>query len=1131
VRAARAVDALTPQERQRLAVELARHRREQATTAAIPRRSTAGPVPASFAQRRLWMVDQVVGSNPVYNSALALTISGPLDRSAMRRVFMQIVRRHEVLRTVFHDSDDGPVQVVRPAPIEGDAGAERHWRELDFPRGEEAGLRAVLREEVRRPFDLVRGPLVRVTLVRLSPQEHVLCVVMHHVICDGASVGVLGREVAALYEAYANGRESPLAELPVQYGDFAIWQRARLTRPALQPHLDYWRAQLEGMPGLLALPSDRPRPPRATHRGALEPFALRVQPAALQALARREGLTAFMVVLAGLAVVLARSSGQTDLCIGTSVSGRPRPELERLCGFFVNSLPVRCRVDSVASVRDLLVAVKHACLGAIEHQSLPFETLVEELQPQRDVSHNPLFQVMLVMLEAAWDHPTLPGLDVARFRLDPGVAKFDLTVYLQEDGGRLRGEVEFSTDLYDASTIRRLMGRLDTVLGAFAAQPEVAVGDVPLLDADELEAVTTGPNRTEWPFPADLCMHQLFEARVREEKDVPALIHRGLTLTYGDLNTRANHLAASLRANGVGPGVRVALVLDRSPGAVIAILAVLKAGGAYVPLDASYPPARRDYMLRDCRPGVVITSEGLAGTLPGGSWRLIRLDGPAGAVAGASEADPIAAAEPSGTAYVIYTSGSTGDPRGVVLDHRGRVNNVLDINTRYGVGSGDRLLSVSSVSFDMFVYDVFGMLMSGGSLVLPAAEDGLDASRWLDLMERQRVTVWNSAPVLLEMLTTAWEARPQARLPWLRLALLGGDWIPVGLPDRIRRLAPALRVVSLGGATEASIHSTIYPIGDVDPAWTSIPYGIPMANQTAFVLDGRGQPCPVGVAGELYLGGIGVGTGYFERPALTAERFLPDPHGTPGARLYRTGDVARWTPAGVLELLGRADRQVKVRGFRVELGDVVAALRRHPAVKDAVVLASGPPGGERKLIAHVVPHVWPPPPTADVRRHLRNLLPEYMVPSLLGFRPELPLTPNGKVDWRQLHDAAPPAGAEARPVALEGTPLEKLVAALVGHMLKTTVSALDADLFELGAHSLLMTQLVSRLRQALGLDLPIRAVFEQPTVAGIAMHLEALARQDGRSETVSEICRTFLEVNAMADEVEPRTAGGAGERA
>ncbi len=1113
---ANVVARLTPEQRELLVQDLAQEARKQATLPPVERAPLGAEIPCSFAQQRLWLVDQLLCGEPLYNVPIALRIRGELNADVLERVLGEFVRRHEVLRTVFREGQNGPVQVIQPwEPLV--------LRQIAVPQYPPVGdwLRRLMHEEARYPFNLSRGPLLRATLFRLYPEDHVFLLVMHHIICDGWSVGVATREIAALYEAHVQGRPSPLPELELQYGDFAYWQRRWLDGETLRPHLDYWRQQLKDAPAVLALPTDRPRSARARHKGALEPFTITTPCLkALYNFARSEGVTLFVLALAAFKTLLFRYSGQTDICVGTSVAGRGQLEVEGLFGFFVNSLPIRSELSATATVRETLRRVREGFVGAYQHSVVPFEKLVEEVQPERDLSYNPLFQVMLVLLNATSARPYLPGLEVEHIRLDHGVAKFDLTFYLREEEDRITGEVEYSTDLFDRCTIQRMLVHFRTVLESMLAHAEARIGDLPLLTASETETLTRGWNSTGWQFPASFCMHELFEARAIENGEAASVIFGGTEISYADLNARANRLAHHLRSLGVGPEVRVGILLGRVPETVVAMLAILKGGGAYVPLDPAYPPDRLAYMLHNCRADVLITQERFVRVLPEGlAARVLLIDGDANAFALRPDANPQPLVSSRNTAYVIYTSGSTGQPKGVVLDHLGRVNNILDINARFGVGPSDRLLSLSSVGFDMFVYDTFGMLMSGGAVVLPSPAEALDPHHWIELIQEHSVTVWNSAPVLMEMLASVLRTQGTYTLQSLRLALLGGDWIPVGLPERVRQHAPNLQVISLGGATEASIHSTIYPVGAVDSVWESIPYGKPMANQTTYVLDDRHYVCPIGVPGELYLGGIGLAFGYFDHPELTAERFLPNPHGTPGGRMYRTGDIARWNSDGTLKLIGRADRQVKIRGFRVELGEVVAALRRHRGVRDAVVVAAGHSSADKHLVAYVVPCGQPTLSPAEMRAHLRVCLPEYMVPASFVVMQNFPMTPNGKVDWKRLPDIQPVESRSDPPRAEEAPALQAFVARIVGRVLGLADTALDENIFEIGAHSLLVTQIVSQLRETLGLNLPIRVVFEQPTALGIATELEVMAHRAGRSEEITNICEAFLKIDAMPEEL------------
>jgi amino acid adenylation domain-containing protein len=978
-------------------------------------------LPLAFAQQRLWFLDQWQPGAPVYNIPAAVRLRGRLDLPAFAGALCAVVRRHEALRTSFPAVQGRPAQRIAP-----DLAVPVPLVDLESlpaaARAEE--VEELSRAAARRPFDLARGPLLRLVLLRLAGgagEEHRALVCLHHIVADGWSIGILVREIAALYGALHERRPPGLPELPIQYADFAVWQRGWLAGEELERQTGYWREHLAGAPPVLELPADRRRPAAQRFRGGRRPVAL---PAVLwarsRAFSRRHGATPFMTALAAFAALLCRLTGGADLVVGTPIANRNRAETEGLIGFFVNTLALRIDLAGDPGFRELAARVREEALGAYAHQDLPFEEVVKAVAAGRDRSHNPLFQVMFALHNAPRSVLAMAGLTIDFEELYGGTAKFDLDLMTAEAGDELGGAAEYDADLFDAATIDRLLGQWRRLLAAALGDPERHLSELPLLDPAECHQLIAEWNDTAVPFPGGTLLHEPFVAQAARDPGAVAVLWGTdeARLTYGELAASAARLARRLTILGVAPGERVGICVERSPAMVVGLLAIAIAGGAYMPLDPAYPAARLALLLADSRARVFLTHETLADRIPAAGARLVLLDAlgaaegrrrfPGVEEAGAAAHVAVASDLP---AYVIYTSGSTGAPKAAVLDHRGRVNNFLDFNRRFGVGPADRLLAVSSLAFDMTAYDVFGMLAAGGAVVLPLPGVALDPAHWAELIERHGVTLWHSAPALLEMLAGHLESR-RARQPLpLRLALLGGDWIPPSLPARLRNRAAA-RVVALGGATEVSMDSTIFEIRDVDPAWSSIPYGVPMANQRAHVVDRRLQPAPLGVAGELLLGGAGVGNGYFARPELTAERFVPDPFtavgGAPGGRLYRTGDLARWRSGGTLELLGRLDFQVKVRGVRVEPGEVAAALAHHEAVAAAVVAARPDAAGAPRLVGYVAPRR--PVEPAELAAFLKERLPEALVPAAWVLLPALPLSPNGKVDRRALPDPQPGAG-------------------------------------------------------------------------------------------------------------------------
>ena len=1317
----------------------------------LARSPETGPAPLSFPQLRLWFVERLAPDNPTYNIPAAFRLRGPLDRAALAESLAAVVRRHRTLRTRFFEVGGEPFQEVVPA-------APVPLPEVDLSgldkQGAETALACLRRREAGRPFDLAAGRLLRATLVRLAAEEHALLLTMHHIASDGWSLDLLHRELATLYGAALARERAALPELPVHYADFALWQRA-WPASVLDAQTAYWRGQLAGL-ATLELPADRPRPPMQTFRGAR--VRLELPPelgAALTDLSRRQGATLFMTLLAAYQGLLARLSGQADVAVGSPVANRDRAEIEGLVGFFVNMLALRTDASGDPTFAELLGRARRVALDAYAHQELPFERLVDELAPERDLSRQPLVQVMIALQSAPPEPLALPGLDVVALEPLIAIAKFDLTLYLTLRDGALEGLVEYATDLIDRATVARFAGRVGAMLAAVAARPEARLSEIELLSPAERHQLVAEWNDTRQPFPAAALMHQLFEARADASPGALAAVWNGEALTYGDLEARANRIASLLRTRGLERGQPVGVWMERSLDMVAAVLGALKAGGWYLPLDGAWPadrvesilgttaapavltrsahlgrvlemqwrlPALRDVVCLDVEApvpapepvdvegmralfdlvaeravdrataggfvssftgqpfseeevdeyrdrvlglaepwltpearvleigsgsGVILWEvaprvarcvgldpspltqernraeaerQGLANVeLPvgfahetmgwaDGSFDLVivastaqffpgplylervvgeatRLLAPGGGLVIADVPDarrqgelaraiaahragpgaqdphkvlaldedlfrdlaasmpgvgevsvrhrdsgfdnelkyrydvvltkgaapaaerrkslwtswhveqrpaarPSAVAAPEDLAYVIHTSGSTGQPKGIAVQHRPVANLIHWINREFGIGPADRVLFVTSLCFDLSVWDVFGLLAAGGTIHVASEAELADAERLVQILVEEPITVWDSAPAALVRLAPLFSAKPVASSR-LRRVMLSGDWIPVTLPDRVRAAFPHAEVMSLGGATEATVWSNWFPIGEVDPSWPSIPYGRPIGNaryHVLDVLDGGLAPCPVGVPGDLYIGGEVLCVGYLQ-PELTAAAFVPDPFAIEfGARLYRTGDRARYLADGNLEFLGRVDHQVKIRGFRIELGEIEVALARHAGVREAVVLAREDVPGEKRLVAYVVPSRSVAPSGSELRDFLRLSLPEYMIPSAFVALDAFPVTANGKLDRQALPAPVLESGArDERP----RTPTEEALAGIWREVLGVERVGLSDSFFDLGGHSLLATQLVARLRDSFGAEVPLRAVFQSPALAELAAFVDA----------------------------------------
>nr|QEO73623.1 phosphopantetheine-binding domain-containing pro [uncultured bacterium] len=908
--------------------------------APVPRE---GDLPLSFAQQRLWFLDQLVPGNPFYNVPGAIRLSGVLDEAALEASLAEVSRRHEALRTTFTVQNGRPVQIVSPGmelrlplvDLQALSGSVRH-REME----------RLAAAESRRTFDLARGPLIRAALLRLEPAEHALVLTLHHVVSDGWSIGVLVREVGALYEAFSSGRPSPLPELAVQYPDFAAWQRRWLQGEVLERQLAYWKGRLEGTP-MLQLPGDLPRPPVPSYRGRSLTFALpQTLSGALHALGRRQGGTLFMVLLAGFATLLRRYAGQEDVAIGMGIANRNRAEIEPLIGFFVNTLVMRCDLSGDPPFERLVQRILDMALEGYAHQDLPFEHLVEVLQPERDMSRQPLFQVMFTLHNAPMPVLELPSLTLAPLDLETGTSKFDLFLSMVEKRGTLLGRLEYNTDLFLPPRMARMAGHLRRLLESVMAVPGCPISRLDLLPEAERQQLLLEWNDTLAAYPRQ-AIHEVFESRAEEDPGAVAVVWEEERLTYGELNLRANRLARHLRRLGVGPEVLVGLCVERSPDLVVALLAILKAGGAYLPLDPGYPRERLAFMLEDARAPVLVTVEGLLKDLPESGARPVLLDLHRDEIQANPEENLDGGAGPDTLAYAIYTSGSTGRPKGIAVCHRNVVR-LVRANHYADLGAGRVWLQAAPVSFDASTLEIWGSLLNGACLVLlPSRVPSL--TELGDTLDRHGVdSLWLTAGLFHQMVDGHLEGlRP------LRQLLVGGDVLSV---PHMRRALESLdcRVINGYGPTENTTFTTCHAMDHPGQAGSPIAIGRPIGSTTAYLLDADLRPAPIGVPGELYAGGDGVARGYLGRPDLTAERFVPDPFAArPGGRMYRTGDLAAYGPSGLIEFLGRNDHQVKVRGFRIELGEIEMALQQHPVVRQAVVLARKDTPGDRRLVAYV----------------------------------------------------------------------------------------------------------------------------------------------------------------------------------
>lgn len=1099
-----AIGRLSPAERRALLEHLLRGADEANLSSTGPRLkplSRAEPLPLSFGQERIWVFEKLLPGSPTYHSVATLRMRGALDVGALEAALQQLVLRHESLRTVYLDGTEAPKQQV----LEHVAVTLPLHAFDELPLSERsAAITEAFREAARRPFDLTRGPLFRFELARSAPDEHSLLIAVHHISADGGSLGVLLEELAQLYGSQAPGRPAALAKLPVQYADFASWQRERLTGESLQERVAFFRKAIDGAPQLLQLPT-RAAPERRTYATGHIPVRLSLEVRRkLEQLARETGSTPFMVLLGAFQLLLRRYSGQREVLVGTQVAMRGQPELERVVGFFVNTLVLRANVEDAASFRAHVSSQRDHVLDAFAHQDVPFEKVVEAVNPSRDLRRSVLIQANFNLQNNAIGRPALGDLEV-KVELESGNTDVDLDLYLQDEnvggGGGFAGQLQFQRDVFDEELISRMAGHFERLVEALVARPDLAVAQHPLVVGEEREALVHGWNATARAFRAEATLPVRFGEQVDATPTGVALSCGSEHLTYAELRQRVTLLASLLRDIGVGPEVVVGMCVPRSPQMVIAMLGILEAGGAYLPLDPAYPKDRLAFMLEDSGAHVVVTLGSAAEGLPLEGRRVVDVARALSPAEVSGKLPPAPAAAPDQLAYVLYTSGSTGRPKGVQITHRNLVNFLDSMLERPGLRADDVLLSVTSPSFDIAGLELYLPLICGARVVLAQQQDASDGAQLAALIASCGATFMQATPSTWRLLAEAgWPGRSSL------VALCGGEALSETLASWLLGRTAALW--NMYGPTETTIWSTCEQVKPGE----AITLGRPIANTRVYVLDAALQLVPVGVAGRLFIAGEGVARGYLGRPELTTSRFLADPFsGVPGSRMYDTGDLVRWRPDGRIEFLGRDDNQVKLRGFRIELGEIEVALRQQAGVAEAVVLALPGAGGEPALVAYVVPQQGAEMDLTELKAQVRSQLPEYMVPSTLVRLDAFPLTPNGKLDRSAL-----PRPLEASPGAADSfvaptTALERQLAAAWSEALGLERISLHDDFFALGGQSLLATRLAFKLRERLGVEVGAIALFQYPTVAELAAHLIDLQRAQAEAEAHTE------EVDSMSD--------------
>ncbi|MBW4543130.1 MAG: amino acid adenylation domain-containing protein [Symplocastrum torsivum CPER-KK1] len=1091
----------------------------------ISRRNSSDPVPLSFAQARLWFLDELMSGSPLFNISTALRLKGSLNVAAFEQSLNEIIKRHEALRTNVVKVDGQPFQAIAPTST------------LTLPLvnlqefsdvAREAEVLRLAREEAKRPFNLECDRLLRATLLRLNETEYIVLFTIHHLVSDDWSIGILIRELTALYEAFNHNHPSPLPELPIQYADFALWQQQWLQGDVLQNQLSYWKQQLGGHLPILQLPTDHPRPAVATFRGASQSFSLTAElTEALKVLSQKEDATLFMILLAAFKTLLYRYTGSEDVVVGSPIANRNRAEIEGLIGCFVNTLVLRTELSGNPTFRALLRRVREVTLGAYAHQDLPFEKLVEELQPERNLSYTPLFQVMFVMQ----DNVSMSALELSDLTWSPltsnkDTTDFDLTLYVTEVRGELVGTLEYSTDLFDAATIARMAEHLQTLLSGIVANPEQRLFELPLLTATEQHQVLVAWNGTQTNYPQERCIHELFEAQVEHSPDAIAVVFEDEYLSYRELNQRANRVAHHLQKLGVKPEVLVGICVERSLEMVVGILGILKAGGAYLPLDPAYPQERLAFMMEDAQISLLLTQERLKEWLPENKTQVVCLDADWEVIHRESLENLVNSATSENLAYVIYTSGSTGQPKGVMIQHQSLVNYTQTASVEYSISSSERILQFASISFDAAAEEIFPCLAQGATLVLRTDSMLNSVPAFLQQCREKSITVLDLPTAFWHQLTVELSEKRLQLPDQLRLVIIGGER---ALPERLamwqKQVGKRVQLVNSYGPTEATIVATmsnLSKMAEVDARLREVPIGRAIPNVQVYVLDPYLQPTPIGVPGELYIGGAGLARGYLNRPELTAEKFINIPlaqiQKTPpkappyqgeikegnsnsgkksnlesseleensySRRLYKTGDLARYLPSGEIELIGRIDDQVKIRGFRIELGEIEAVLSQHPGIRETVVVVREDEPGNKRLIAYVVLQPEQILTTTELRRFLEKKLPQYMLPTVFVMLDALPLLPSGKVARHALPDPDTGKSELEKTFVPPRTAVEKVLASIWSDVLRRELVGVEDNFFELGGDSILSLQIISKANQA-GLKLAPKHLFQYQTIAELA---------------------------------------------
>jgi len=1103
----RRIAAFSPEQQALLELRLKQKQSiKPSPTSTISKRVKDDYIPASFAQQRMWFQDQMGRKSSISNNIpISLEIRGRLDVKVLERSIQEIIQRHEVLRTTLKTVNDCLVQIISPIV---DFTLPLIDLRLLSPVEREAKKQQLTFAEACQPFDLSSNLFLRVTLLRLKETEYIMLMTLHHIVADAWSIGVFFHELNQLYQAFATGKPSLLAELPIQYADFAVWQRQNLQGAFLDKELAYWKQQLVNAPSLLQLPTDRPRPSIHSFAGKKQFFVLsKTLTQSLKKLSQQTQTTLFTLLLAAFQTLLYRYTGQEDILVGSPVANRDCAEIEGLIGCFINTVVLRSHLRGNLSFREFLGRVREMVLSAFEHQNLPFEKLVDELKLLRNLSHAPLFQVMFVLQNAtSSQNVQLPDLDLRYSLVDNRTSQFDLTIHLVEEEFGLVGRLEYSTDLFDDSTIGRLIGHFETLLTGCTENCDRSISQLPLLSPEERKQILQW-NQTEADYSQHACIHQLFEAQVAKTPDVIAVVCGQQQLTYRQLNRRANQLAHYLQKKGVKPEVFVGICVERSLAMLVGILGILKAGGAYVPLDPTYPPQRLAWVLSNSQVSVLLTQENLRENLPRLESSLVCLDTDWQFIQEESQKNLTTDITAQNLAYVIYTSGSTGQPKGVAIAHQSLVNYTEVAITEFEISERDRILQFASISFDAAAEEIFPCLAQGATLVLRTDKILSSIPFFLKTCHDWQLTVLDLPTAFWHQIVAELPTINQSFPDSVRLVIIGGEKV---LPEQIMTwqqqvqhkgaacldfVNPTISLINTYGPTEATIVTTTYDLSKLEVTETpgrNIPIGKPVANTKTYILDHHLNLTPVGVPGELYIGGVGLARGYLNRPDLTNTAFIPDPFSTIPARLYKTGDLARYRIDGTIEFLGRIDRQVKIRGFRIELEEIEAVLTQHSDIQNAVVIAREERPSNIQLVAYIVPQPERVISIEELRRFLETKLPKYMIPTAFVSLTALPTTPNGKIDRSALPDLERSRSPLATAFVAPRTPTETLLTQIFSQVLKIDSVSIDDDFFELGGNSLLAIQLITKLFQAFEIELTVVEIFKTSTVTMLAANIDKM---------------------------------------